>query len=119
MFRRTRVRKIAASAHGADGSASSRKAVRSSQTSAASRVPCSYMHNATPETRSPRFSRRATSAVVWNSFDNPCRAKKCGCRGIRTSVAETRALTVSTPRLGGQSKITKSYGSPRSSASAR
>ena len=54
-------------------------------TSVASRVPASYMHRTTPASRSRPLSRAATASIVSNSLLRPCRAKKCGCKGMTTS----------------------------------
>ena len=72
-------------------------------TSVARRVLTSYMHSTTPLIFSRGFSRAATRLIVSSSLLSPCRARKCGCKGINTSSTATKALSVSTPSEGGQS----------------
>ena len=98
---------------------SSRKPRRSSITSAASRVPCSFMHNTTPLTTRSGLIRRETSETVSRSLPMPCNASTCGWRGMRTSLAAARALSVSTPRDGGQSMRTKSNSSGSAFSASR
>ena len=68
----------------------------------------SYRDSTTPVTFSAGLIRLATSAVVSNSLPMPCRARKCGWSGMKTSLAADRALSVSTPSDGAQSMHTKS-----------
>ena len=75
-------------------------------TSAASRVPDSYMQNTTPLSLSRSLSRRATRSIVCSSLLRPCRARKCGCSGRNTSSTAARALSVRMPSDGGQSMNT-------------
>ena len=72
-------------------------------TSAASRVPPSYMQRITPLSLSLSLMRAATRSMVSSSLLSPCRAKKCGCKGISTSLTAASALSVRMPSDGGQS----------------
>src|SRR5439155_815469 len=61
-----------------------------------------------PVTLRAGLMRLATRAVVSSNLPMPCRARKCGCKGMNTSLAADRALSVSTPSDGPQSMNTKS-----------
>src|SRR5829696_5364673 len=54
------------------------------------------------------LSRSCTNCTVSVSWARPLRAITCASTGTRTSLVETRALTVSTPKVGGQSMSTES-----------
>ena len=59
----------------------SKKSRTSVATSAASRVPDSYMHNTTPLSRKSRLSRLTTTSIVRSNLLNPCSARKVRLQG--------------------------------------
>ena len=61
------------------------------------------MQRITPLSLSLSFSRAATRSIVSSSLLSPCRAKKCGCKGMNTSLTAASALSVRMPSDGGQS----------------